>query len=96
MSKTSKWALKRKMLFNPDPSKQVMETCFSHKRDNNNYPSLVFDDTKAQLANSQKHLGLILDSKLDFNEHVDNKINKCKKIIGIMKRLSLICQERAC
>ena len=47
-------------------------------------------NTKVQLATSQKHLGLILDSKLDFNEHIDNKNNKCNKIIGIMKRPSLI------
>ena len=37
------------------------------------------------MANSQKHLGLILDSKFDFNEHLDNKINKCNTFIGIMK-----------
>ena len=67
------------MLFNPDPSKQAIEICFSHKRVNENYLSLVFNDTKVQLANSQKHLGLILDSDLDFNEHIDNKINKCNK-----------------
>ena len=58
------------MLFNPDPSKQAVETCFSHEPDTENYPSLVFNDTKVQLAISQKHLGLILDSKLDFNEHI--------------------------
>ena len=82
------------MLFNPDPSKQAIEICFSHKRDNENYPSLVFNDTKVQLANSQKHLGLILDSKLDFNEHIDNKINKCNKIID-MKSLSLILSRKS-
>ena len=60
---------------------------FSHKRDNENYPSLVF--------NGQKHLRLILDSKLDFNEHIDNKINKCNKIIGVMKRLSLILSRKS-
>ena len=37
---------------------------FFHNRDNENYPSLVFNDTKVQLATSQKHLGLILDSQL--------------------------------
>ena len=42
--------------------------------------------TNVQLATSQKHLGLVLDSKLDFNEHIENKINKCCKTIGIMKR----------
>ena len=77
------------MLFNPDPSKQAIRICFSHKREKKNYPSLVFNDTKVQLATSQKHLGLILDSRLDFNEHVDYKINKSNKIVGIMKRLSL-------
>ena len=55
-----------------------------------NFPSLVFNDTKVQISNAQKHLGLILDSKLDFNEHIDNKINKCNNIKGIMKRVSLI------
>ena len=89
LNKISKCAFQWKMLFNHDPRKQTIEICFSHKRDNENYPSLAFNDTKVQLPNSQKHLGLILDSKLDFNEHIDNKI-KCNKIIGIMKRLSLI------
>ena len=94
LNKISKLALQWKMLFNPDPNKQAIEICFSHKRHNENYPSLVFNDTKVQLANSQKHLGLILDSKLEFNEHIDNKINKCNKIIGILKGLSLILSRK--
>ena len=36
-------------------------------------------------ADRQKHLGLILDSKLNFNEHIENKITKCNKVIGLMK-----------
>ena len=95
LNKLSKCAFQWKMLFNPDPSKQAIEISFSHKRDNVSYPSLVFNDNKVQLANSQKHLGLILDSKLDFNEHIDNKINKCNKVIGIMKRLSLILSRKS-
>ena len=31
----------------------------------------------------QKHLGL-----LNLNEHLESKINKCYKIIGLIKRLS--------
>ena len=86
LNKISKWAFQWKMLFNPDPSKQAIEKCFSHKRYNVTYPSLVFNDHKVQLANSQKHLELILDSKLDFNEHINDKINKCNKVIGIMNK----------
>ena len=77
------------MLFNPVPIKQVIEVCFSHKRDKVVYPPLKFNNNDVQSANSQKHLGLVLDSKLDFNEHVNNKINKCSNPIGIMKKLSL-------
>ena len=95
LNKISKWAFQWKMLFNPNASKQAIEICFSHKRDNENYPSLVFNDTKVQLANSQKHLQLILDSKLDCNEYIDKKINKYNKIIGIMKILSLILSRKS-
>ena len=77
------------MSFNPGPAKQAIQVCFSHKRDKLVYPPLQFNNNDVQSANSQKHLGLVLDSKLDFNEHVNNKINKCNKSIGIMKKLSL-------
>ena len=57
-----------------------MEICFSQKRDNENYPSLVFNDTMVQLANSQKHLGLILDFKLDFNENKTTKLTNATNL----------------
>ena len=38
----SKWAFQWKMLFNPDPVKQVIEVSFSHKRDKVVYPPLQF------------------------------------------------------
>ena len=47
------------------------------------------NDTKVQFATNQEHLVLVLDFRLDFIEHIDNKINKCNKIIGMMKRRSL-------
>ena len=54
----------------------------------------MFNDIKIQLANSQKHLRLNLDFKLNFNEHRDNKINKWNKIIGTIIRLSLILSRK--
>ena len=76
------------MSFNPDPNKQAIEVCFSNKCDKENYPPLRFNNTNVQLADNQKHLGLILDSKLNFNEHVESKIGKCNRIIGLMKKIS--------
>ena len=48
----------------PMEDDKFIEIKFSHKRDHKKYLSLVFNDTKVQLSNSQKHLELILDSKL--------------------------------
>ena len=41
-------------------------------------------------VDSHGYLGLILDSKLNFNEHIESKFTKCNKIIGLMKKLSQI------
>ena len=62
-----------------------IEAFFSNKRDKRNYPLLHFNITNVKVADGQKHLGLVLDSKLNFNEHIQSKITKCNKIIGLMK-----------
>ena len=51
----------------PNPRKQAIVISFSDKYNNEIYPSFVFNDTKLQLATIQKHLGIILDSKLYLN-----------------------------
>ena len=77
LAKIGKWVFQWKMSFNPDPNKQAIEVCFSNKRDKENYPPLKFNSTDVQIAESQKHLGLILDSKLNFNEHSEsNRVNE--------------------
>ena len=83
------------MSFNPDPNKQPTEVCFSNKRDKENYQPLQFNSTDVQIADSQKHLGLILDSKLNFNEHIESKITKCNEITRLMKKLSLILSRKS-
>ena len=83
------------MSFNPDPNKQAIEVRFSNKRDKENYQPLQFNSSDVQIADSHKHLGLILDSKLNFNEHIESKITKCNKIIGLMKKLSLILSRKS-
>ena len=44
----------------------------------------MLNDSKVQLATIQEHLVLILDSRLNFIKHIDNKVNKCNKVIGLM------------
>ena len=96
LEKISKWGFQWKMHFNPDPNKQANEVIFSRKSKVHFHPALTFNNNDVRKCAHQKHLGIILDSKLDFNIHVDNKIKKCYRMIGIIKRLSVSqCSEKS-
>ena len=83
------------MQFNPDPNKQANEVIFSQKTKVYFYPPLTFKKNDVKKCLHQKYLGIMLDSKLDFNIHVDSKTKKCYKIIGIIKRLSISVPRKA-
>ena len=75
------------MSFNPDPSKKAVEIYFSRRHLKANVPIISFNNTDIKTSECQKHLGLILDSKLFFNYHLDEKIKKANKGIGLINRL---------
>ena len=70
LTKITKWAFQWKMSFNPDISKQAHEVIFSRKRSVSSHPPLTFNNIPVAQTNSQKHLGMQLDKKLNFEEHL--------------------------
>ena len=74
LEKISKWAFQWKMQFNPDPNKQANEVNFSKKNKNSSHPPVAFNNNVIKKYPHHKHLGIVLDSKLDFKFHVDQKI----------------------
>ena len=62
------------MLFNPDITKPAEEVLFTN-RSTSTYCPIAFDGIAIEPASDHKHLGLILDSKLTFNKHIDEKIS---------------------
>ena len=82
------WTHQWKMEFNPDPTKQAIEVLFSCKKVSPNHPQLIFNGTDVVKVNEQKHLGLILQPGLSFEKHLNEKIIKAKKNIGLLKHLS--------
>ena len=80
------------MSFNPDLTKQAHEIIFSRKKNATTHPPLFFNNSEIKLSSNQKHLGLTLDSKLSFNEHINDKIYQVNKNkgVGLLRKLQTI------
>ena len=75
------------MSFNPDISNQAHEVLFSRKNIKSSHPDIYFDNNEVKTNNTQKHLGLILDEKLKFNQHLKEVIDKSTKGIDVLRKL---------
>ena len=76
LNRINNWAFQWKMSFNPDPNKQAQEVLFSRKIQKSSQPSLIFNNNIVTQSLTQKHLGMFLDTKLDFQEHLKNISSK--------------------
>ena len=83
------------MCFNPDPNKQAQEVIFSRKLKKVCHPPLRFNNNNVSQASSQKHLGLTLDNRLTFDEHLTSVSNKISKTIGLLRKLQNILPRPA-
>ena len=68
---------------------------FSRKKKKETHPPLLFNNNNVSQVNSQKHLGVILDVKLTFEEHLKNLFNKTNKTIGLLRKLSNLLPRQA-
>ena len=83
----SLWAHQWKMKFNPDITKQAIEVIFSWKKKKPTHPALIFNNIPVSRERSTKHLGIVLDEHLSFKKHIEEKIKKCNKGLGLLKYL---------
>ena len=78
------------MQFNPDPNRRAKMKLFSPVVSNNLlHPPVKFNSSRITRCSHQKYLGVVLDLKLNFSTHIDQKIKKCDKMIGLMRQLSV-------
>ena len=85
LEKIRMWAWQWKMLFNADKTEEVI---FSWKRTKPHHPILKLGNEEVKTSLEHKHLGVILDHKLDFQSHIREVILKARRGIGLIKYLS--------
>ena len=66
----STWGYQWKINFNPDTSKQAQEVLFGRILKVTVHPQLVFNNNPVHETATKKHLGMFLDFKLHFQEHL--------------------------
>ena len=77
-----------KISSNPDPAKQAQEVILSRKHTKEDHPPIYFNDIPVTESTVQKHIGLYLDEKLNYNTHIKEKLSKVYKDIGLLRNLS--------
>ena len=78
------------MSFNPDYTKPSHEVVFSRKRIEPHHSFLMINNVSVKRVPFHKHLGLILDSRLDFNEHINTVLSKVNKMIPLLQKVQHI------
>lgn len=67
----SKWAGARGLAVNPVKTKPVILT---RKYGTPDFRSMILNNTEMGLTKSAKYLGIILDNKLNFRQHVTERV----------------------
>ena len=80
-----KWAYNWKMFSNSDPSKLAQEVLFSRKKKIQIHPTISLNNIQVERASYQKHLGVLLDEKLNVKQHIDTATLKINKSISVIK-----------
>ena len=89
LSKVSQWTHQWKRLFNAYYSKQDQEIVDSRKNRVTNHGSISLNNMIINRENVLKHLGLLLDVRLNFVEHINAQMKKANKGINIIRKLHL-------
>ena len=68
---------------------------FSFNFSQNDVPKLIFDNTLITFADNHKHLGITLNNKVRWHDHIQNIIKSANKVICVMRRLKFILSRAA-
>ena len=92
LNSLSQWAKKWQMNFNPSKCECLR---ISNK---SNLPNLTYhiDYTNIQQVEHAKHLGVTIDQKLNWHEHINNVVKKGNSVLGFLRRNLSTTSFRVC
>ena len=85
LERVAVWAWQWKMQINADKTEEVVS---SPKRNEPDHPVLMLENDDVSRKNKHKHLGVILEDRLNFQSLIKEAITKARRGINIIKYLS--------
>ena len=85
----------RKTNFNPDTLLNKLKKSFSVANEKKVHPPLMFNNASVTWISSHKHLGIILDIQLRFDNHIKVVSRKMRKTIVLLRKLQNLLPRTA-
>ena len=82
----TKWLISNKLVAHPNKTKLMLFT----SRQTNEVPVIKFFNDNLEFVSNIKYLGITLDNKLSFSNHIDTVLTKLNKAKGIIRNVSHI------
>ena len=90
LTKISYWAYKWRICFNPHYMKLAHELVFSRKGSKTDPLLIMKNNVSVKCVQFHKHFPVILDSKRDFNQHINTVLFQVHKIIAFLQKFQHI------
>jgi len=88
VGKITAWAKNNKINFSESKSKAMLIT--RRKRKENKEIAIYMNNKQLEQVNKIKYLGIIIDSKINFRDHIIHTTNKCTTLIHALSRSAKI------
>ena len=59
------------------------------------HPTITLNNVQVEKSSNQNHLGIILNEKLNFKQHIDSAISKVNESISVIKKLRHIVPRKS-
>ena len=92
LNRLASWSNRWKLFFKADKSKEVI--FHSPRKVHANFQELYLDHAAIPRGPSHKHLGVILDNRLNFEEHLTHISVKCNSMLNPLKSLKRRVQSK--
>ena len=94
LNKVSDCAHTWKISFTLDPSKQAQEVILSRICTKKNHPPIYFHDIPVTQTTVQKHIGMYLDEKLNYNTYIKENSARFIKGLGYLETSPINFQDK--